>query len=140
MGAHNITSDAHNVTVDTFSQKSHTQKDNENMILKSDKLDKSDALEEMLKGLTINDAEYYESDSANANDAKGNPSSDPKIATHTSDGKKRKVMDTSNRDLQRKLFSNRTLLIITTTMDPGMGDRAVTCRASPHNFVSPQTT
>ena len=47
------------------------------MILKSDKLDKSDALEGTLKGLTINDDDYYESDSANANDAKGNPASDP---------------------------------------------------------------
>ena len=110
------------------------------MILESDKLDKSDALEATLKGLTINDDEYYESDSANANDAKGNPASDPKIATHISGRKKRKVIDTINRYLQQKLLSNRTLPIITTTMDPGMGDRAVTCRASPHNFVSPQTT
>ena len=72
------------------------------MILKSDKLDKLDALEEMLKGLTINDADYYESNSANANDAKGNPAIDLKIATHTSDGKKRKVMYTSNGYLQQK--------------------------------------
>ena len=35
-GAQNITLDAQNVTVDTFSQTSNTQKDNENMILKSD--------------------------------------------------------------------------------------------------------
>ena len=110
------------------------------MILKSYKLDKSGALEEMLKGLTINDSEYYESDSANASDAKVNPASYPKIASHTSDGKKRKVMNTSNGDLQQKLLSNRTLPIITTTMDPWIGDRAVTCGASPHNFVSPQKT
>ena len=110
------------------------------MILKSDKLDKSDALEEMLKGLTINDAEYYESDSANPNDAKVNPASDPKIATHTSDGNKIKFMDTSHSDLQQKLLSNRTLPIINTMMDPWIGDRAVTCGASPHNFVSPQKT
>ena len=42
--SHNITSDAHNVTVDTFSQTSNTQRDSENIILKSDKLDKLDAL------------------------------------------------------------------------------------------------
>ena len=83
--SHTITLDAHNVTVDTFSQTSNTQKDNENMILKSDELDRSDAVEKMLKGLTINDAEYYESDSSNKNDAKGNPASNLKIATHTSD-------------------------------------------------------
>ena len=99
--SHNITSDAHNVTVDTFSQTSNTQRDSKNIILKSDKLDKLDTMVETLKGLTINNAEYYESDSANANDAKGNPASDPKIATHTSDGKKIKVTYTSNGDLQQ---------------------------------------
>ena len=71
------------------------------MILTSEKLDKSDDLEETLKDLKINDADYYESDSANGNDAKGDPESDPKTVNHTSDGKKRKVADTSNRILQK---------------------------------------
>ena len=57
------------------------------MILKIDKRDKSDALAETLKGLKINDAGYYGSDSANANDTKEYPASDPKIDTHTSDEK-----------------------------------------------------
>ena len=52
-------SDAHNVTANTFSQTSNTQRENANGILKSDKLDKSDKLAENLKDLTINDAEYY---------------------------------------------------------------------------------
>ena len=79
--------DAHNVSVDTFSHISNTQRDNENTILKIEKLDKLDALAEKLKGLTINNAGYYELDSVNVNDAKGDRASNPKIATHTSDGK-----------------------------------------------------
>ena len=72
----------------------------------SEKQNNLDALEETLKGLTINDAKYYESESENANDAKGDPASDPKLANHTSDGKEIKVTDTSNRDLQQKSLSN----------------------------------
>ena len=50
---YNITPGAHNVTVDTFSQKSDTQRENANVILTSEKLDK------LLKYLTINNAVYY---------------------------------------------------------------------------------
>ena len=58
------------------------------MILTSQKQNNLDALEETLKGLKTNDAGYYESDSENANDAKGDPASDPNVTTHSSDGKK----------------------------------------------------
>ena len=58
----------------------------------------SDILAETIKvfnGLTIqstiNDSEYYGSEE---DDAAINPNRDPKVATHTSDGKKRKVTDT----------------------------------------------
>ena len=51
----------------------NTQGENENTIFTSDRLNNSDALSETLKGLTINDVECYESDSANKNDAKGDP-------------------------------------------------------------------
>ena len=40
----------------------------------------------MLKDSTINDAEYYVSNSANANDAKDDPASDTETVTHTSYG------------------------------------------------------
>ena len=53
--------DANNVTADTFSHTSNSQKDNANAIFTSEKLDKSDELEDALKDLTINNAEYYES-------------------------------------------------------------------------------
>ena len=41
-------SDAHNLTVDTYSQTFNTLRDNANAILTSEKLDKSDKLEEMI--------------------------------------------------------------------------------------------
>ena len=52
----------------------------------------------MIKGLTIDDSGYYNSEK---NSAEGDPASNPKVYTHTSDGKKRKVTDTSNRNLQQ---------------------------------------
>ena len=88
----NITSDAHNITADTFCQTPvtpNTQGENENVILKSERLNNWDALAEMLKVLIINNAGYYELDSANKNGAKRDPASDPKIDTHTSDRKKK---------------------------------------------------
>ena len=71
----------------------NTKGENANTILTSERLNNSDALAETLKGLTINDSGYYNLDK---NDAKGNPASDPKVATNTSDGKKGKVTNTSN--------------------------------------------
>ena len=94
-------SDAHNVTADNFSQTPNTQRDNSNSILTSEKLDKLEEMTETLKDLTINNAEYYVSDSENVNDTKDNPASDTKTVTHTSDRKKRNVMDTSNRILTK---------------------------------------
>ena len=69
------------------------------MIYTIEKLDKSDKLTETLKGLTINDYEYYVSNLATTNNAKGDPASDPKIVIHTSDGIG-KFADTSNGILQ----------------------------------------
>ena len=54
--------------------------------------------------MTINDARYYESESANANDSKGDPAKNPRIATHTSDGKKGQVTDTRHGDSQQKNY------------------------------------
>ena len=81
--------DAYNVTVDTLSQMSNTQRENSDTIFTSDKLYESDDLAETLKYLTINDAEYYVSDLANTIDAKDNPENVPKTVTHTSDRNKK---------------------------------------------------
>ena len=87
MDDYNITLDSHSVTEDNFRHTSNTQRENANKILTSEKVDKSDALAETLKGSKINDAGYYESDLANMNGAKGDPTSDLRMDTHTSDGK-----------------------------------------------------
>ena len=58
------------------------------------------ALTETLKGLTIdstiNDSVYSNSDK---DDTEGDPKSDPLVATHTSDEKKRKVTDTDTTNI-----------------------------------------
>ena len=62
-----------------------------------------------------------------------------KVATHTSDGKKIKVTDTSNGNLQQKLLNNRTLPIIATLFDPCIDDRVATSRALTIKLVTPRT-
>ena len=75
-----------------------------------------DELADMLKDLTINDAEYYASKSATKNDVKGNPASNPKTVTHTSD-RKGKVTDTSNGKIQQKLVGKQTLPVVVLMMN-----------------------
>ena len=89
--------------------------------------------------MTINNAACYGSDSANENDAKVDPTRNPKTVTHTSDENKRKVTDTRNKYLQQKLWSNRTLSIVTTTMDPRIDNSIATCGGTSHTLVTPTT-
>ena len=53
-------SDCNNVTADTFSHMSNTQRENANAIFTSEKLDKLDELADALKNLTISTTKYYE--------------------------------------------------------------------------------
>ena len=57
---------------------------------------------------TINDYVYYHLDE---DDAESGSNNDPKVATHTSDGKKRKVTDTgtTNGNYPHKLLINRLI-------------------------------
>ena len=73
--------------MDTFSQTSNTQRENENVIFESEKLDESDELADALKYLTINNKRYYASKSATESDAQGDTTRDPKTVTHTSNKK-----------------------------------------------------
>ena len=106
------------------------------MILTSERLNNSDMLAETLKVLTINDAVYYNSEK---NDAEGDPRSNPKVATHTSDKKKRKVVNTTNGNLRQKVLSNRTLPIITTIIDHMITDRVDTCGGTTNAHTMPTT-
>ena len=92
-------------------------------------------LAETLKGLTldstINDSAYYNSDK---DDAERDQKSDPLVATHTSDGKKRKVTDndTTNVNYPPKLLINRTLSIITPSINPRIADGITAGRGTTH--------
>ena len=76
--------DANNVTVDTFIHASNAQRENSNAIFTSEKLDKLDELVDAVNNLTINDAKYYESNTATASDEQGDLTSNPETVTHTS--------------------------------------------------------
>ena len=56
-----LIADSNNVTVDTFSHASNTQRENENAIFTSEKLDKLNGLVDAVKELTINYSKCYES-------------------------------------------------------------------------------
>ena len=56
--------DGNNVTSYTFIHMSNTQRDNENAIFTSEKLDKSEGLVDAVKNLTINNAKYYKSNTS----------------------------------------------------------------------------
>ena len=50
-------------------------------------------------------------------DAQGDTTHNPNTDTCTSNGKE-KVIDNSNRNLEQKLLSNRTLTVVVPTMNP----------------------
>ena len=137
----NIISDSNNMTMDTVCQSPVTtnkQGENANAILTSERLKNSDALAEMLKGLTVNDAGYYNSDK---NYAEKDPKRDPKVATHASDEKRRKVTDTDTTkgNSPQNILINRTLLIITMPIDPRIPDGVAACIGTPHACQMPNS-
>ena len=76
--------DANNVTVDIFSHTSSAQRENENAIFTGEKLDKSDELVDAVNNSTINNAKYYESNTATASDSQGNIAYNLETVTHNS--------------------------------------------------------
>ena len=112
--------------MDTFCQSpfiTNTQGENVNAVFTIETQNTSDMLAETPKVLTIdstiNNSAYYNSDE---DDAEGDPKIDPKVATHTSDGKKIKVADTetTNGNSPQKILINRTLLMIIPPIDRGL--------------------
>ena len=67
--------------------------------------------------MIINDAKYYESDTATESDSQGDPIRNPKTVTHTSNGKG-KVMYNNKRNFGKTLLSNRTLPVVVPMMNP----------------------
>ena len=109
----NIIYDANNVTMYTSSQSpipTNTQRKIENVPNEGEI--SVEILAETIKGFKgltlqskINNYVYYNSEE---DDAASDPNSDPKVATHTSDGKKRKFTDTetTNGNYPHKLLIN----------------------------------
>ena len=118
---------ANDLTMDTFYNYSpittNTQGEIANM--KNKRQISLGVLAETIKGFngftiqsTINDSAYCDSEE---DDTESNPNSDSKVATHTSDRKKRKVTDTdtTNRNSPQKLLINRLIPeIIKVTIPP----------------------
>ena len=130
--------DTNNVTADTFSHTPNTQIENENTIFTSKKLDKSDELVDILNYLTINEAKYYESDTAIASDSQGDPTHDPETVTHNSN-RNEKVTHTSNRSFGHKLLSDRTIPVVVTKIDPSIDQRIATIFVVPQTLLMPVT-
>ena len=72
------------------------------------------------------------------NDAKVDPTNDPKTVTHSSGGKG-KVTNTSNGILQQKLLSNRTLPVVVLTIDPRIDNRIATIGGAYQTILTPAT-
>ena len=89
--------DAKNITDDTCSLASNSQKENPNVIFTSEKLEISDELVDVVNNMTIKNV-GYELHTATVSDAQVNLVSDPDIVTLT-----------SNRIIDQKLLSCRTI-------------------------------
>ena len=69
--------------------------------------------------MTINDAVYYESNTATASDSQGDLTRNPETCTHTSNGNDT-VTRTSNGKFEQKLLSNRTIPVLPLAMNLGI--------------------
>ena len=101
--------DANNITTDTFSHASISQRENANAVFTSDNLENLDKLVDAVNNLTVNDAKYYQSKTATESDAQVNLTSDPETVTHTSNG-----------IFEQIILSCRTIPILTPPMNPGL--------------------
>ena len=82
-----------------------------NTIFTREKLDKLDELAEVVKDLTINNTNYYESNTATASDKQGDSTRNTETVTHTRNGNET-VTHTRNRNFEQKLLSNWTTPVV----------------------------
>ena len=112
----NVKHNTNNVDMDTFCQSPVTTNIQRNIAsVPNERQMLSEILAETIKGFkrltlqsTIKDSAYYNSED---DDAESNPKSNQVVATHTSDGKKRKFADadTTNRNSAHKLLIKRII-------------------------------
>ena len=101
--------DSNNVTQDAFSHASDAQRENTNSIYTGDKLYKSDKQVDSVKNSKINDAKYYESNTATVSDAQVNLTHNSETFTHT-----------CNRNFEQRLLIYQTIPVLTLPMNPGI--------------------
>ena len=101
-------------------------RENANAIFTSEKPDKLDELVKAVNNLTINDAEYYESNTATASDAQGDISRNPGKVTHT-----------SNRTVEQKLMSYLTIPVMPPPMNPGIYQGIAPIILAPQKILTP---
>ena len=102
--------DVNNVTTDTFSHTSNTQKENANTIFKSEKLDKLDDLADALEDLTTNDNKYYEWNTETASVSHGDITRNPETLTHTRNDKET-IMYTNNGNFEQNYWVTGSSLL-----------------------------
>ena len=90
------------------------------MIFTTEKLDKSYDLVNTVNNLTINNAKYYESNTATSSDAQGDITNNPDTVTNTSNGNET-VTRTGNGNFEQKSLSNQTIYVLPPDMNPGIG-------------------
>ena len=122
----------------TFSHASNAQRQNGNAIFTSEKLDKLDELVDAVNNLTINDAKYYESNTATASDVQGYLTRNPETFTHTINGNET-VIHTSNGGFEQKLLSNRTIPVLPLSMNPGIDQGIAPILLAPQTLLMPAT-
>ena len=128
--------DANNITTDTISHASNTQRENANLIFPGEKLDKSYELVDAVKQFTINDAKYYDSNTATTSDAQGDLTCYLDAVTHTSNWNEI-VIYTSNRIFEQNLLFNWTIPVSPLEMNTGIDQVIVPIILSPQTLLEP---
>ena len=128
--------DTNNVTKDIFVHTSNTQRENANAIFTSEKLDKLDELVDAVNNLTINDAKYYESNTATTSEAQGDLKRNPETVTHTRNKKKTDHL-TSNGNFEQKLLRNQTIPVVVLMVKPKIVQMIAPSVLAPQMFLTP---
>ena len=88
--------------------------------------------------MTINDAKYYESNTATESDAHGDLTRILETVTHTINGNKT-VNQTSNRNFEQQLLSNRTNHVVVLMMNPKIEQMIAPIVLAPQMLLAPKT-
>ena len=127
-----------NVTADTFSHVSNTQTEKANAIFTSEKLDKYDELIDAVNNLTINDTEYYESNTVTVNETQDDITRNLATVTHNSNINEI-VTHTIIGKFEKYLLSNCTIPGLPLAMNPGIDQCVASIVLTPHTLLSPVT-